>query len=64
MLIKSNMWHPASEARQYEATGSRTSFKDRWNLHGTRASHRQAPVSDALQLMLKILTDDQKALWL
>ena len=64
MLTNSNMWHPASEAKQYEASGSRTSFKDRWNLDGARLFHNRAPVSDALRMMLEILTDDQKARWL
>jgi hypothetical protein len=63
MLITTYMWHPAGEARQYEAAGSRTSFRQRWYSE-TAHFYRQEPVSDALQLMLDGMTHEQKARWL
>jgi hypothetical protein len=63
MLITTYMWRPAGEARKYEAAGSRTSFRERWY---SKTAHwqRQEPVADAfLQLMLDVLTDEQKARW-
>jgi hypothetical protein len=63
MRITTNMWHPAGEARQYEAAGSRTSFKDRWNQPASHSLHSKESVSDALQMMLDVLTDEQKVLY-
>ncbi len=61
MLIKTNMWQPAIEARQYEAAGSRTSFSERWNPHNPHSFHVQKQNSDALRLLLNVLTYEQKA---
>ena len=64
MLIRTTMWHPAGAARQYEAAGSRTSYSDRWDPSVAHPFHTHGPVSDALQLMLALLTDEQKVRWL
>jgi len=64
MLITPNLWHPAGAARQYEAAGSRTSFNEKWNPHTAHACDDQEPISDALQLMIDVLTDAQKERWL
>ena len=60
MLIQIKMWQPANEARQYEAAGSRTSFSERWNPHNPHSFHVQKQNSDALQLLLNVLTCEQK----
>jgi len=65
MLTTAYLWHPAGEARQYEATGSRIAFNDKWNpaeKHGILP--KQPPLSDTLQMMIDILSDDQKGRWL
>ena len=64
MLITKNMWHPAGDARQYRAAGSRTSFNERWNPHTLHSFQAQQPISDALELMIHVLTDEQKLRWL
>jgi len=63
MLITTNLWHPAGEARQYEAAGSRTSYNEKWNPH-TPYSFTTKPISDAVHLMIEVLTDEQKERWL
>jgi len=60
MLIKTYMWQPGSEARQYEATGSRTSFSAKWNPHIAHSFYQQEPVSDIFQLFLNVLIKEQK----
>jgi len=64
MLITTNMWHPAGDARQYEAAGSRTAFSARWNSHTEYSFHTQGTISDALQRMLDVLTNEQKVRWI
>jgi hypothetical protein len=64
MLITTNMWHPAGNARQYEAAGSRAAFSERWNSHTEYSFHNQRTISDALQRMLDVLTDEQKVPWI
>ncbi len=64
MLVTTNMWHPAGEARQYEAAGSRISFNERWNPHTAYVFKTQEPTSNTLQLMIAVLTDEQKTRWL
>jgi len=64
MRIETYLWHPAGGARQYEAAGSRTSFKQKRNPDRAHLFHAPPPASDALKLMLDALTDEQKARWL
>jgi len=63
MLTTNYMWHPAGEARQYEATGSRIAFHDRWNTDEKHNVQRE-DLLDALQTMVDVLTAEQKARWL
>jgi len=58
------MWHPAGAARQYEAAGSRTSFEKRWNAHQKHTAQEPQEVSDALQFLIEVLRDEEKARWL
>jgi hypothetical protein len=62
MQLTTNMWHPAGEARQYEAAGSRTSFNERWNADAHCFEPSEALV-DPLQLMIEVSTDEQKSRW-
>jgi len=64
MLITPNLWHPAGAARQYEAAGSRTAFIEKWNPTTMHSCCDQEQTSDALQLMIDVLTDEQKTRWL
>jgi hypothetical protein len=65
MLTTAYLWHPAGDARQYEATGSRIAFHDRWNLAEKHTILlKQPPLSDTLQMMIDVLSDEQKGRWL
>jgi hypothetical protein len=63
MLIRTNLWHPSGAARQYEAAGSRTSFYRRWDPSVVHAVATHGTNSNALQLMLDVMTDEQKLRW-
>jgi hypothetical protein len=63
MLITQNLWHPAGESRQYEAVGSRTSFSNKWNPKAPHTYDHHESNTDPLQLMIDVLTDDQKKRW-
>ncbi len=62
MLATTFMWHPAGEARQYEASGSRTSYSDKWHTNDRQVFTR--PLSEALHLMIDALNDQDKVRWL
>ena len=63
MLTTNYMWHPAGEARQYEAAGSRIAFHDRWS-DDEKHPVQKEELLDALQTMIDVLTDEQKSKWL
>ena len=63
MLITQNLWHPAGGSRQYESVGSRTSFSKKWNPEAPHTDEHLESSTDALQLMIDVLTDDQKKRW-
>ena len=64
MLVTTFMWHPAGEARQYEAAGSRTSYSQKWNPAYVHNDKSQSHPSEALLLMLDALCDKAKVRWL
>jgi hypothetical protein len=48
MRITINMWHPVSEARQYEAAGSRTSFNEKWNQPASHSLNTEESVPEKI----------------
>ena len=61
MPIETKMWQPDRESKQYEATGSRTSFSQRWDAHSDHSFSVQEQSADTLQPLLNLLKDEQEA---
>jgi hypothetical protein len=63
------MWHPAGMARQYEASGSRTMFCDKWDparahtIDGTAGSATKQ-IPDELHFFIDSRNHELKATWL
>jgi hypothetical protein len=64
MLVTPFMWHPAGGARQYEATGSRSSYSQKWDTVNSHSETNRQSLSNSLHLMFEVLNDQDKIRWL